>query len=432
MRLHVVLVTLAGYYQTKTKYSCRCDYDRYDCVVAEKLVGAICQKVAYKQCCIDYQETFKFCDSCYGYSGHHVGYSIEYLENVKAKAESSWCNDAVTETTSTTWCPWWKTCSDRTTWSWTTFNTTTYLPGPVSTSTTTTSTTTASTSTSSTSSVDSTTTTASNECPDRCSRIFDPVCGSDMVSYPNLCFLQKKMCLEKVELTYHEGVCGTTSSTTTITSTTSTTTTTRSRPTRSATTTTTTTNSTKPTNSTTTTATTTTSTTTTSTTSTPFKYEAWIGDGECDDVTNVAEWNYDGHDCCQVPLVKGSCLDCLCKETSITTTVEPPTNASTDATFETPTPYTMYEYTETTTTSTTETDITTTECSQICPEIWAPVCGTDMVTYANECELNVAKCNGKSDLEKDYDWSCGGGTTDDMVTTTTVGTEATTEVVMLA
>ena len=41
-------------------------------------------------------------------------------------------------------------------------------------------------------------------------------------------------------------------------------------------------------------------------------YSDWIGDGECDDITNIAECNFDGNDCCQEPLIEGSCLDCQC------------------------------------------------------------------------------------------------------------------------
>ena len=72
---------------------CRCDYDHSDCEKAEWYVGEICNKVAYKQCCIDNQEEFGFCYDCYAQPGHHAGYSIEYLEGMLVKAESEWCQD---------------------------------------------------------------------------------------------------------------------------------------------------------------------------------------------------------------------------------------------------------------------------------------------------------------------------------------------------
>ena len=65
---------------------CRCDYDHSDCEKAEWYVGEICNKVAYKQCCIDNQEEFGFCYDCYAQPGHHAGYSIEYLEGMLVKA----------------------------------------------------------------------------------------------------------------------------------------------------------------------------------------------------------------------------------------------------------------------------------------------------------------------------------------------------------
>ena len=83
---------------------CRCDYDHSDCEKAEWYVGEICNKVAYKQCCIDNQEEFGFCYDCYAQPGHHAGYSIEYLEGMLVKAESEWCQDKTYNYTTPTGC----------------------------------------------------------------------------------------------------------------------------------------------------------------------------------------------------------------------------------------------------------------------------------------------------------------------------------------
>ena len=40
--------------------------------------------------------------------------------------------------------------------------------------------------------------------------------------------------------------------------------------------------------------------------------EAWVGNGKCDDETNIPECDYDGGDCCMDPYVQGFCTICVC------------------------------------------------------------------------------------------------------------------------
>ena len=47
------------------------------------------------------------------------------------------------------------------------------------------------------------------------------------------------------------------------------------------------------------------------------------------------------------------------------------------------------------------------DCQDICPEVYKPVCGSNNETYSNECELEVAACkNPSEDIEKKSDGPC--------------------------
>ncbi|CAG0914080.1 unnamed protein product [Notodromas monacha] len=47
------------------------------------------------------------------------------------------------------------------------------------------------------------------ECPQLCPAIYSPVCGSDGVSYPNICTLDSKNCADKSDITISfRGPCG--------------------------------------------------------------------------------------------------------------------------------------------------------------------------------------------------------------------------------
>ena len=46
---------------------------------------------------------------------------------------------------------------------------------------------------------------------------------------------------------------------------------------------------------------------------------SWVGDGICDDLTNIFECDYDGGDCCLSDIDTSYCLECICHSNSTIT-----------------------------------------------------------------------------------------------------------------
>ena len=45
-------------------------------------------------------------------------------------------------------------------------------------------------------------------------------------------------------------------------------------------------------------------------------------------------------------------------------------------------------------------------CPEMCIMLYDPVCGSDFVTYSNECYLEIAKCQGNPDLHVVHSGVC--------------------------
>ena len=170
-----------------------------------------------------------------------------------------------------------------------------------------------------------------------------------------------------------------------------------------------------------------------------------IGNEACDDENNNAECGYDGGDCCGPNVFTDYCIECLCLEDGSTTSLSPIAITTT----------TDFPYTECakictkmwsplcgtdgfTYSNECELEIATcmdktielaykgscgdkssspssyqspspspisSDCAKICTKMWSPLCGTDGVTYSNECGLEIATCMDET-IKLAYKGSC--------------------------